>query len=643
MNLPLKKLKQIQLPEKWKTIEWKKYKWKRLEIPWIFSFCLIVLASIGVTHLVFQSAPLKYEEFHRFLLANPSLFWLNYLPILFLMLFLWFLTNNGIFSICASGLLAVILAIANQMKITLRQDPLLPTDLKLAREALTILKSFPEQDKTNIFLTVGGILLVVLLSLLFLKGPKHILQYRIVGCILTVTVALLFNSVYYVSESYYDRFPVDGNYYFQVNHYNSKGFVYSFLHNFNTMKIEKPLGYLSTNYAALEKEAAVPASENKRPHIIMIMGEAFSDLSNNENLDFSGYGDPLENFKNLCSKEDAISGHIVVPNYGGGTSNTEYDVLTSCPTRLLDNALPSYNFVRKNFDALPRRLSQIGYSTLAIHPGYPWFYNRSNVYEYFGFQRFITLADYDPQNDSKGGYISEAATIDTIIETLEEHVKENDNPLFSFTVTIQNHGPYTDKYGDIEKNFYSNIPLNEDEANMLTNYFHGTKDVDQQIGRLVEYMEASTEPIVLVYFGDHLPGFSNGMDFFDILDYDINIDGTIPQRLRVYETPYVIWQNSSAKAITPMANYLEQAALPEQNIISSNYLGSLLMELMGYQGLSPLYDESNALRKELPVITSHSFLQGNGEYIEEIPPELQQKINHLHGWQYFKLFDEIIK
>ena len=64
-----------------------------------------------------------------------------------------------------------------------------------------------------------------------------------------------------------------------------------------------------------------------------------------------------------------------------------------------------------------------------------------------------------------------------------------------------------------------------------------------------EYAEDSDEPIVLVYFGDHLPGFSNGMEFFDLLDYPIDANGSPEEQLAVYETPYLIWQNESAKAL----------------------------------------------------------------------------------------------
>ena len=178
---------------------------------------------------------------------------------------------------------------------------------------------------------------------------------------------------------------------------------------------------------------------------------------------------------------------------------------------------------------------------------------------------------------------------------------------------------------------------------MLYNYFNSLKDVDKEIARLLAELEKMDEPVVVVYFGDHLPGFTNGMDFFDILDYDIDIEGTTQQRLRVYETPYFIWQNESAKNSTKILENKEKLLLPEGNLISAHYLGAMTMELLGLEGLSPLYDYVNEMRKELPIIANGAFLQGNGTFIDEVTQQQQQKIEYLIGWQYYKLFDENVE
>ena len=225
---------------------------------------------------------------------------------------------------------------------------------------------------------------------------------------------------------------------------------------------------------------------------------------------------------------------------------------------------------------------------------------------------------------------------------MDEHISSSEAPLFSFTVTIQNHGPYEKKYGPLEQNFSTDVELTETESDLLTQYFYGMTDADRELGRLVEYAENSEEPIILVYFGDHLPGFSNGMEFFDLLDYPRDANGTPEEQTAVYETPFVIWANDSAAAQCDFAKNVDAAALPENNLISSFYLGALTTELAGMEGLSPLYDMLNDMRKEYPVLSDMYHVDAQGNYVQELPEDIQEQLNTLIGWQYYILFDQAL-
>ena len=81
-------------------------------------------------------------------------------------------------------------------------------------------------------------------------------------------------------------------------------------HNINRMTIKKPNGYNSFNYAQAEHSPAIAEQQNL-PNIIMIMGEAYSDLSINDHLDFSNYIDPMEEYKKikLGNSKDRKNGH----------------------------------------------------------------------------------------------------------------------------------------------------------------------------------------------------------------------------------------------------------------------------------------------------------------------------------------------
>jgi len=598
--------------------------------------------SVFITGIVYLITTTRILRVGWRILQAPTMLVWNILPVLLCILLLFFATQKLFFSVSATAVVFFFLAVADRVKVSMRQEPLLPTDLTLVREVAAILKTFPIHH-----LALLGLMLVVFAALLvlsFQKAKKANIKVvpRIIGLVLVIVCAFGANRSIYADKGRYDAYPTVDNPYFQVNQYNTKGMIYSFLHQYNITKMTAPEGYSEKYFAELENTQWNAPENREYPHIIMIMGEAFCDMSENPHLNFSGYRDPLKNWKDICADDNAYSGHIVVPNFGGGTSNSEYDVLTGCATRYLDNPLPSYNFIHGDFDGMPRQLQKVGYETLSIHPGYAWFYNRQNVYPDLGFETCYFLEDsFDLETQGYGGYINEVVTMDKIIDTLDAHIKEKDSPLFSFTVTIQNHGPYEKHYGTLPANFTTDVPLDENQTDLLTQYFTGVIDADEQIGRLKEYAENSDEPIVLVYFGDHLPGFSNGMEFFDLLDYPIDANGTPAEQLAVYETPYFIWQNDRAEALCGNMNDLvSELELPENGLMSSQFLGTTVLEMFVPEYESPLHQLNDQLRRELPVCAKNIYVDANGNYTEYISAEQQEMVKTLKNWQYYKLFDD---
>lgn len=615
---------------------------KDLPFSWKKTILTLLISAFVAMCLVFLITTQHPLRVGMEILTHPSILLWNFLPALLAVCLVYFITGRLFFSSALLQVVWILFAVSDKIKVSMRQEPLLPTDLTLIKEALTIVKTFPVYMLALI--GIGAVAAIAILIFSFIRSEKQRppVIARLVGILCVVLAALGLNSLVYDNKDLYDGYPVVENPYFQVNQYNTRGLVYSFFHQVNIMRLQAPEGYDKTQYDSLTS-APTAADGQPAPNIIMIMGEAYSDLSENEHISFEGYTDPMANYKELCAKENAVSGHIAVANFGGGTSNTEYDVLTGLPTRFLDTALPSYNFIHHEIDALPYRLSQIGYETASIHPGYAWFYNRQNVYPDLGFETCYFLEDsFDLASQGIGGYVNEEATMDKILSVFEETIQSSSAPVFSFTVTIQNHGPYEKKYGTLPQNFSTDVELTETETDLLTQYFYGIIDADREIGRLVDYAENSEEPIILVYFGDHLPGFSNGMEFFDLLDYPKDANGTPEEQTAVYETPFVIWANDSAAAQCGFAENITEAALPENGIISSFYLGSLTTELAGMEGLSPLYDMLNDMRKEYPVLSDMYHVDAQGNYVQELPEDMQKQLDTLIGWQYYILFDQVL-
>lgn len=574
-----------------------------------------------------------------------TLLLLNWSPVFLTMLLLFFLTRHGIFSALFGGMPFIIMGLVNMVKTELRQEAFIPSDFKLIREAFAVIGGY---GAGNIILFISAIILAALLMVLALlkwRRTRLHLAVRIGGAFLClITAALAYKTVYSDGDLYDSYLYSQGG---KSTEYACKGFVYSFIHDISNMSVSSPDDYVASEYTGTE---SADESENNneatvQPHVIMIMSEAYSGVSESEAFDFTDYTDPMQYYK-LAAENALISGQLAVDVNGGGTAWTEYSSLTGIgPTVLsLDNS--PYEYIHSNADSIVRLLSGLGYDTLAIHPGYSWFYNRVNVYNYFGFDDFLYLeSSFDPDTQSKGGYISEEATFDVLIEEFQSHLETNDAPLFEFCVTIQNHGGYTNKYvSDAsilqEANYYTDISFTEEETDILANYFTGMIDADDQLSRLIKYLESIDEPVVLVYYGDHMP-YLGSSDILETIGWG-RYDGTSGEYLSMYTTPYMIWANDAAKEQTDIAQNLENTGLEDGDQFSALYLGTTLLELLDYDGSSGFYSYVNSLRDSLPVITWSLYKNGSGELLTELPGDLEGELEYYSSWSYYKMFDEVI-
>ncbi len=616
---------------------------KKLRPDMKMSFIIITLSALITAGLMFYIAPGSVFAFLKMACAKPLLLLLNLVPVLFSMLMLYFITGNCSFSSGLPAMVFLCLAYGNRSKIALRQAPVVPSDMAVLTEVKSVVT-----NNDDFYITLAVIVIIVFISMCLFsfifvrKGSDLTIKKRLIGiAVCLLSFSTMFNTVY-SNTDLYDSFDVDGNIYFKVNQYISKGFLYSFIYDINNLKVNKPDGYTEDEFEQLSESAdAEEYSDVAKPNIVMVMSEAFSDISNSEHISFDGYDNPLEFYNRFITRDDVLSGHIVVANFGGGTSDTEFDVLTGCSTRYIDSSQVSYNFVTHPMQTLPGMLKNIGYDTLAIHPGYGWFYNRINVFENMYFDDFKYLeTDFDAKTQNKGGYISDKITADSIIDNFEEHTKNSDNPLFEFCITIQNHGPYEEKYTDLATNFSTDLELTDKEKAIYSGYFEGIDDADAQIEELVTYFEASPEPVVLVFFGDHLPGFSNGTDYFSKFRQDIDLNGSINQLVKAYETPYFIWANDAALKSTNIAENAKSLGLSDGNVISSFYLGAMLAEMLDMGNISPFFEYINSMRRYIPVASENWYIYSDGTLSETLNSEFINTIAKYKRWIYYKLFDE---
>lgn len=325
------------------------------------------------------------------------------------------------------------------------------------------------------------------------------------------------------------------------------------------------------------------------PNVILILNESFADLRVLGNLQISEENMPF--VSNLT--EDAVRGTLNVSVLGGGTANTEFEVLTGCSMGLLPASYyPYMQCVKGPMDSLVSVMKDNGYTTYSMHPKTKKNWNRNKVYEYFGFDHSLWEEDFPNAQVIHNG-VSDLETYKKV-EQLFEAKGENEK-LFVFDLTIQNHGDYeTDPQGRAPSHQITATNVSSPEADEFLSLM---AESDDAFSQLVEYFEHQEEKTIICMFGDHQPKFSDE-NFYDSVYAQTPGLTEEEKRFNIYRTPFVIWANYDIE---------EQSDLD----ISANYLGGLLLQTAGIQG-NAYFNYLDELRQEYPVITVNGYKDSEG-------------------------------
>lgn len=582
--------------------------------------------------------------------GQPLLIVLNCLPVGLLLLAFTCLFRNVFFSGALVNLAVGLLSIANRIKIEVRDEPVFPRDFALLKEVGSAVGNYDIHYPVSAIAVVAGLTLALAAAGLFVGcRPFPVQKLRgwlgsLLGTAASFAVLAGLILTVYASDDLYGSFRVS-NASYVPSVFNELGFPYCFCHQFTTYLVDRPEGFDRAEAASWDQggQTGLGADVN----VIMVMNEAFSDITEDDAFAFTEEDDPLQNLHALEQDPHAVSGHIVVSGFAGGTANTEFDVLTGMQASAISADNPSsFRVVNRDLDSLFRLFGDDGYRTSFFHPGDDWFYNRENVYRWFGAEETLFI-DQMENPEYKGRWVTDDYMAGLIEQEFEETVAEG-GTLFHYTTTIQNHMSYTaDKYG--EGYDYPEVPLNvevsDEVASMLEVYVEGVRDADDMLGRLVDYFSQRPEPVVLVFLGDHLPYLGDNRQAYGELGMEIALpEAEQSDPLCSYETPYVIWANDAAADSLGWEAAAAALGLPESGTISASFLGAMVVELTGRTGESPWFDFLNQLRRVVPAVRHQTYLLADGAYYTEeeltAAPQGQEAHNLVlkwRQWSYYKL------
>lgn len=500
-------------------------------------------------------------------------------------------TRIAIRIVCAGTML---FGLVNHYVMAFRSTPFVPWDILSVRTAASVAGNY--DFAPGIRVTVITLLFIALFvaapKVCWKSDKKVVFVYR--GLAFAVSAFLL---VVFAGRLQDRQFQVRNGLYphlFTPAHMTKvNGMTVTFVMDMAYMNLDKPSGYdkEQCEELLLDAQAQNNSQMGHRPNVIVIMDEAFSDIS--VLGDFSPSQDYMPFVHSLMEGADnTVTGNLYVSVCGGNTANTEYEFLTGNTMAFLPaGSVPYQQYIHGEIPSVARQLANMGYATYAMHPYYATGWSRDVVYPRMGF--FRSLFREDMKNLSYiRTYASDASDFENIKYLLEE---KGEGPAFLFNVTMQNHGSYSDTYA----NFRPDITVEGVDSVALSQYLSLLRLTDANLEELLAWLAEYKEDTVVIFFGDHQPSDAvtkyiskvQGQSDSDYY-YSKGIEEVEQQENLRYLVPYVIWANYDIEERTDYdmsANYLAANAFRIAGIPTSTYQDFLLELQQSYPVISSVY------------------------------------------------------
>lgn len=601
----------------------------------------VVCALENYTHVITDLAPL-------ILVLNLLFFYVLYG-------LLTALTGSVRMGFRLATLVPMLFGLTNYFVVSFRGSPIVPWDLLSFGTAASVADNYEFVLGWKAFYSVLAFIWMILLSS---KSTVRLGRKKLRVISIAAYAALMFLYVGEIQNSAVQSFFGMDTTLFTLNVlYRNNGIAAAFLGNLRFLNIEQPSGYSVDKVEALMKqveenaknepetdaqgetvqatqgetvqatqaetnataETEAPASSGQYPNIVVIMNEAFSDLS--VWGDFATSEEVMPFFKSL--QQEAVGGELYVSVKGGNTANTEFEFLTGDTMGFLPKgSIPYQQYINDETPSLASYLKTLGYSTTAIHPYNRTGWDRDTVYEKFGFDEFLDKDSFSSPYRLRG-YISDKSAFDKIREQFS--IKGDDERKFIFEVTMQNHGGYSRETPDF--NIYLTLPEVTGKTTSVVateKYLTLINQTDRALEELIDYFKEQDEPVIVVMFGDHQPS-----------DYITNViqricgattSDSLADLEQGYRVPFVMWSNYGLEH-----KYYDG--------ISVNYLSSILMENAGI----PLTGYQTFLKKlmeTLPVINANVYRDADGNFYNYEDDAYSGELKDYQMLQYNHLVDK---
>lgn len=436
----------------------------------------------------------------------------NSIPVMLLFFLILIITRRALLTILAALSLLGVVYYINAIKLQTLQQPIAFSDLYFLQEAnASVIRLLSNYLSARLFLF--AILPLLLLSALFfferpLVAAKKLPRVAI-GLLLLFTAFCLYRGVT-PTRKLYDRNALRLAPWAPTASELHAGMLGTFVYNAmeSSAALREPIDNVAIENLAKLDVAPVPIvspeNDKQSPDIIIIQSESFFDPSVLIGIDDTSHLLPVLS----KARKEGFTGEMKVPTFGGGTLRTEFETLTSVPLAAFPKIeFPYLQIHSKTIPSLVGVLHDRGYIAYAVHPNDASFWDRDKAFKSMGFDAFYSRKDFPAKAPEDGWAIADSAFTDKI-----EHLLDQANrPTFIMGISMEGHGPYLEN-PVVDKSMRDSIPVPSTwptaAAREYRNYAYHIHHADHELGRLWDYLNQRKRPYILVFYGDHLPGFS---------------------------------------------------------------------------------------------------------------------------------------
>ena len=538
-----------------------------------------------------------FNETYSFRKQHLSLLLFNFLLIGILELIFIVITNRVRLGTDIWAFICVMFNIVNHFVYEFRGTPVMASDIATVGTALEVADGYKIQF--NFYTTVALVMLfdfIMLGCVIKCEPVFKKVSHRLCGIAVMAIVSVTGFSQLVMTDMVSNR----GLYLSLFNlmrSYQQYGSIACFARSIKLSVPEKPNGYSLKKVEEITSKYTSDTvdSNKKRPNVIVVINEAFSDPQVLGDIETNE--DYMPFIHDLMKNGNCVSGTTYASIVGGQTANTEYEFLTGNSMAFLPKGTVAFQlYLRHAMPSLVTELKSEGYTgNSATHLQKARNYNRDKAYPLLGFDKFYDYTNMGVPFVKMRNNATDQCTYDNITHDYEQQRKSTDAPYFGYTMTIQNHSSYDVPFDNFDD---KRIVVENADAPDLGYYLSLIKYSDEMFENLINYYKNTDEPTVILLTGDHQPRIHD--ESMDSITNGEWRNWNDEEMMRRYEVPFLIW-----------ANYDIDKKTVEKT--SMNYLQTILMETIDGE-LTSFQKFQQDLQKEIPVLTSNGYWGADGKF-----------------------------